>query len=179
MTGLREEIHKVLGHAPDSTPPGKLVRFATSDRRGDLSGWARLFDDGEGGVFGDWRDGISETWQARQPRTEQERRDFAEKVRQNRERAERELAELRAECRQKSTELWDKSKPACADHAYLVAKGIKPHGVRQFGESLLIPVRGSDCTLRGLQFIGPDGSKKFKTGTEMTGSYCSIGLDCH
>jgi len=172
---FREAINKILGYAPDSTPPGKLVRFATSDRRGDLNGWSRLFDDGEGGAFGCWRQGISETWQSRQPLTDQDRREFAERVRLNRERAERELAELRAECRKTSAALWAKAKPANADHAYLVAKGIKPHGIRQFGESLLIPVRGSDGALRGLQFIGPDGSKKFKTGTEITGGYCSIG----
>lgn len=176
MTAVfHEAIKKVLGHAPDSTPPGKLIRFATSGRRGDLSGWARLFDDGEGGAFGCWREGISETWQSRHPLTEQDRREFAERVRLNRERAERELADLRAECRQKSTELWANATPADTDHPYLLAKGVKPQNVRQLGESLLIPVRGSDGTLRGLQFIGADGSKKFKTGTEITGSYCSIG----
>lgn len=175
MTPFQEEIQRAFGHAPDATPPGRLVRFATSDRRGDLSGWARLFDDGEGGAFGCWRQGISEVWQARQPLTDQERREFAERVRLNRERAERELAELRAECRQKSVDLWAKATPADADHPYLVSKQIKPHNIRQMGETLLIPVRGSDGALRGLQFIGPDGSKKFKTGTEMTGSFCSIG----
>lgn len=175
MTLFTDAIRQVLGNAPDSTPPGRLVRFATSDKRNDLSGWARLFDDAEGGAFGCWRQGISETWQARQPLTENDRREFAERVRLNRERAERELAELRAECRDKSVDLWAKATPAGADHPYLLAKEIKPHGVRQLGEGLLIPVRGSDGTLRGLQFIGPDGSKKFKTGTEITGSYCSIG----
>lgn len=168
-------IHRVLGTAPESAPPGRLVRFSTSDKRKDLSGWARLFDDAEGGAFGCWRQGISEVWQARQPLTDQERREFAERVRLNRERAEKELADLRAECRKKSAGLWAEATPADAKHPYLLAKGIRPHGVRQLGESLLIPVRGSDGTLRGLQFIGPDGSKKFKTGTEITGSYCSIG----
>ncbi len=175
MTLFTDAIREVLGHAPDSTPPGKLVRFATSDKRGDLNGWARLFDDEEGGAFGCWRQGISETWQARQPLTESDRREFAERVRLNRERAEKELADLRAECRQKSADLWTEATPANAQHPYLRAKGIKPHGVRQIGENLLVPVRGSDGTLRGLQFIGPDGSKKFKTGTEITDNYCSIG----
>jgi len=175
MSPFVETIQRVLGHAPDSTPPGKWVRFATSDKRGDLNGWARLFDDGEGGSFGCWRQGISEIWQARQPRSEEERREFAERIRQNKERAEKELADLRAECRGKSAKLWEKAKPADPKHPYLVSKGIDAHQIRQIAESLLVPVRGSGGALRGLQFIGPDGSKKFKTGTEITGSYCSIG----
>jgi putative DNA primase/helicase len=39
----------------------------------------------------------------------------------------------------------------------------------------MIPVRGCDGILRGLQFIGPDGSKRFKTGTEVTGGYHAFG----
>jgi putative DNA primase/helicase len=39
----------------------------------------------------------------------------------------------------------------------------------------MIPVRGCDGILRGLQFIGPDGAKRFKTGTEVTGGYHAFG----
>jgi phage/plasmid primase-like uncharacterized protein len=55
-----------LGHAPEVIEPGKLQRFATSDKRGDLAGWCKLFADLRGGVFGDWRAGITETWSARE-----------------------------------------------------------------------------------------------------------------
>lgn len=175
MGSFLEAIRKALGHAPDHIESGRLVRFSTSGRRGDLSGWARLFDDGEGGAFGCWRSGISENWQVRTPHTEEERQKWAEAVRRNRERAERELADLRAECRQKSAKLWERARDVDAGHPYIVAKGIRPFGSKQLRDSLLIPVRGADGELRGIQFIGRDGGKKFKTGTEISGGYHSIG----
>jgi putative DNA primase/helicase len=51
-----------LGHAPEVIEPGKLHRFATSEKRGDDAGWCKLFADERGGVFGCNRSGISETW---------------------------------------------------------------------------------------------------------------------
>ena len=57
-------ILAALGHAPEVIEPGRFHRFATSDRRGDDSGWCKLFDDLRGGVFGCYRQGMSETWSA-------------------------------------------------------------------------------------------------------------------
>ena len=47
-------IQASLGNVPlpSDFVPGKLIRFPTSDRRGDEAGWCKLFDDGTGGVFG-------------------------------------------------------------------------------------------------------------------------------
>lgn len=61
---FRDAIHDRLGYAPDDIEPGKLHRFATCGRRSDLAGWCKLFDDERAGVFGDYRQGISETWSA-------------------------------------------------------------------------------------------------------------------
>jgi putative DNA primase/helicase len=59
---FRDAILTTLGHAPDVIEPGRFLRFGTSDRRGDDAGWCKLFDDLRGGVFGCYRQGISETW---------------------------------------------------------------------------------------------------------------------
>ncbi len=79
---FRMAILAALGHAPKVIVFGKLQRFATSSRRGDSSGWCKLFDDGRGGVFGDWRKGISETWTAcdRRSMTRSERAELARHV---------------------------------------------------------------------------------------------------
>ncbi len=175
MMAFRETILNALGHAPDHMEPGRLVRFATSDRRGDRSGWARLFEDGEGGVFGCWRTGFNDVWQARQPRSDKERQAWLATVRRNRDRVEQETAELRAKCRKKSAELWSLAREVDAQHPYVVAKGITPQGAKQLRNSLLIPVRGAEGVLCGLQFIDSNGAKKFKTGTEVAGNYQSIG----
>lgn len=172
---FREAIHEILGHAPDSTPPGKLVRFATSDRRGDLSGWARMFDDAEGGAFGCWREGVSEVWQARQPRTDQERREFAEKVKAARELADQERAKEQAECRKRSAAAWAAAAPADPAHPYLKAKGVKPYQARQSGGKLLIPVQDVAGTIHGLQAIDAEGVKRFEPGTAKKGNFCPLG----
>jgi putative DNA primase/helicase len=71
-----------LGSAPRTIEPGRLQRFATSDRRGDLAGWCKLFDDLRGGVFGCHRQGICETWGAggRRAMTSQQRAELGRQV---------------------------------------------------------------------------------------------------
>jgi len=171
-----EAIHSQLGYGPSEAElrPGKVIRFATSDKRDDLNGWCILFEDLEGGAFGCWRQGVESTWQARQPRTDEEKAAFKEKVAKAKDEAARHEAEVRAECCRKSAELWDKASPQIA-HAYLETKQVKAHGLRQLGDSLLVPVRDSGGNLRGLQFIGLDGSKKFKSGTALKSCYHSMG----
>ena len=64
LQAFRMAILAILGHAPELIEPGRFHRFGTSDRRGDDAGWCKLFDDMRGGVFGCYRQGISETWSA-------------------------------------------------------------------------------------------------------------------
>lgn len=170
-----DAIRQSTGGAPSEVMPGKMTRFATSDRRGDEAGWCKLFDDGEGGVFGCWRQGISETWQARETHSPEEKRAFAKHVQQARVEAQRLEEHQRTMCREKSAELWDRGRDADAKHAYLLAKGVKPHGLKQLRDTLMVPVRDTAGTLHGIQFIQPDGGKRFKTGTAVAGCYHAIG----
>ena len=66
---FRLAVLACLGHAPDEIEPGRLHRFATSARRSDTAGWCKLFADLRGGVFGCYRQGVSETWSAQDRRT--------------------------------------------------------------------------------------------------------------
>ncbi|HMO48160.1 MAG TPA: toprim domain-containing protein [Rubrivivax sp.] len=77
---FRAAIFEQLGHAPEVIEPDKLHRFATSSRRGDSSGWAKLFEDGRAGVFGDWRTGFSQVWTASSASSRQERAELARQV---------------------------------------------------------------------------------------------------
>lgn len=172
-----EKIREVTGGAPayESLVPLKMIRFATSDRRGDDSGWCKLFEDCESGVFGCWRQGISDNWQSRKNRTPEEQAVFLERVKQAKAEAASIEAELRAKCREKSAKLWEKGRDAEARHHYLATKNIKPHAIRQLSRSLMVPVRDINGVLHGLQFIMPDGTKRFKSGTAVTGCYHAIG----
>ena len=61
---FRATLLEALGYAPAGIDPGRLHRFATSDRPGDSAGWCKLFEDLRGGVFGCYRQGINEAWKA-------------------------------------------------------------------------------------------------------------------
>jgi phage/plasmid primase-like uncharacterized protein len=92
-----DAVRAALGHAPDAVEPGgRLARFSTNARPGDRAGWARLFDDGQAGVYGDFRSGASGAWTARPGRalTAAERAEAAQQVAAAR--AEREAAQRQA-----------------------------------------------------------------------------------
>jgi phage/plasmid primase-like uncharacterized protein len=79
---FRAAILAALGHAPETIEPGRFVRFATSNRRGDSAGWCKLFADQRGGIFGCMRRGLSETWTAadRSMTTREQRATLAHQV---------------------------------------------------------------------------------------------------
>jgi len=136
-----ETIRSITGGAPEyeAVIPGRMIRFATSDRQGDDAGWCRLFEDCEGGVFGCWRQGISEDWQARPTRNADEQTSFKARVKQAKAESARMEAEYRKDCREKSADLWDEAGDVDMKHPYLAAKKIRPFGIRQMRESLLVP----------------------------------------
>ncbi len=55
-------IQATLGYAPQHLEPGRFCRFGPRK-----SGWAKVFSDGFGGVFGDHRQNLSSHWSTRQP----------------------------------------------------------------------------------------------------------------
>ena len=158
---------------------GRLHRIHVSgDRKGSRNGWYVLHPDGPAaGAFGSWKTGTSGTWSAR------ERRDmdgaelarWREKVAREAKRRTLELEQVRQRARAKAARMWRDAAPADPEHPYLRAKRIRPHGIRQVGDELLVRVVDADGTLRGLQRIGPDGRKRFLAGTEVSGGYFPIG----
>jgi putative DNA primase/helicase len=80
-----------------------------------------------------------------------------------------------AEARERTAVIWKAATPADASHPYLARKGIKPHGLRLHKGRLVVRLRDADGVLHSLQFIGPDGTKRFLTGGRVAGCYASIG----
>ncbi|MCX7147537.1 MAG: AAA family ATPase [Sulfuritalea sp.] len=156
---------------------GTLHRFASSGKHGDDAGWYALHDDGiPAGSFGDWRSGFSQTWRADIGRKLTPAEDAAHRAKVEAMRRERDaaIARERAAAVDKAVAIWNAAKPAPVDHAYLTRKTIKPSGARLHGDALVIPMRdGGD--IHSLQFIGPDGGKRFLTGGRVTGCYFTIG----
>lgn len=161
----------------DIESDGKLRRFASNGKKADDAGWYLLHDDGiPAGSFGDWRTGIMQTWRADIGRTLTPAEDAAHRAKVEAMRREREAEETRrkSEAKSKAAAIWQKAEPAPGEHPYLIRKGIKASGAKLHNNALLIPMR-ADGDIHSLQFIGPDGDKRFLTGGRVKGCYFSIG----
>lgn len=71
--------------------------------------------------------------------------------------------------------IWEKSVEASKDHPYLLKKSIQSHIAKQNGNNLVIPIYDDNGSLSSLQYIQPDGTKRFLKGGHTSGSYSLIG----
>src|SRR5688572_23487117 len=98
------------GFAPPSIiEPGRIHRFSTNGKPSDDAGWCKLFTDEFGGVFGDHRSGMQETWRACRDysETQEERSAFTRKVEEARRQREAEDAERRAAAEMRAATIWN------------------------------------------------------------------------
>ena len=164
--------------APDAIhDDGAIHRFSTNGRRGDDSGWYSLHTDGvPAGAFGCWREGMQSTWCAKSDHamTDAEREAHGQRIKSMKAQREADTLATQQQASETAVALWAKADTATA-HTYLTTKGIKPHGVKAFGDKLLIPMRDTAGTLQSLQTIAPDGDKRFHPGGRVKGCYHSIG----
>ena len=174
---------QMAGLAPakvlDLVPDGKLRRYRVEgDKAGSTNGWYVLHSHPIlAGAFGSWKTGESHNWhEARaKPPTAAERAALRKHMKAMQAARDAEQAEVHAQARAEAGRLWQQSRPAANAHGYLQRKRIDPIGIRQLGDMLVIPARGADGVLHTLQFIGPDGGKRFLTGGRIAGSYCALG----
>ena len=87
-----------------------------------------------------------------------------------------ECARRHAEAAQQAHKRLQASFPCSERHAYLSRKGIPALAdIRQDRNGMLIiPVRGSSGTVQSLQYIAPDGTKRFLTGGKVQGGQFAI-----
>ena len=67
----------------------------------------------------------------------------------------------------------------CERHPYLEKKGVLSYGGLRVNDQgiLMLPMYDAQMTIVGIQFISPDGSKKFLTGSKKTGSFFILGQE--
>lgn len=158
---------------------GKIHRFASpDDKTGKRSGWYVLHIDGfPAGSFGSWKTGEQHAWCAKSPSelTPVEQEYNRQRLAQIKKQREEEEAALRADVRIKASKLWDRAGNVDSKHPYLVAKQVKPTGIKQLRGVLVVPLRDAEGTLHSLQFILPDTSKRFLTGGKKRGCFAMLG----
>jgi putative DNA primase/helicase len=188
MDPIREFRNAMLAAGltpPELIEPGKLHRFSTNGKRGDDAGWCRLFPDLAGGVFGDFRSGLSESWQAQRskPFSEAEREAFRRRCEAERQARQDEEAQRHAEAAKRGENILAAADEAPDGHAYAKKKAV-PLGThakrgawpqRNWKDALLLPVFGPDGKLLSVQAIHADGKKDFLKHGRTRGGFYPFG----
>lgn len=158
----------------------RLVRVKTiDDDAGEKTGWYRFWIDPiPHGVYGDWRNGISEKWSSRQE-SELDPQTLAG-VRKAREEAARrdqeERERLQAEAAKEAARIVSQASPAPLAHPYLKAKDIPPlTALLNADGRLVIPMQDEHGAIVSLQYIASDGKKRFLLDGRMYGCFHLIG----
>ncbi|MBC2663832.1 bifunctional DNA primase/polymerase [Novosphingobium flavum] len=84
--------------------------------------------------------------------------------------------ELALKARLEAQRILAEAKPAPANHPYLIAKGVQPHGILiDAAARLVIGLRDIDGTIHTLQRIDAQGKKRFLTGGIKADHFAVIG----
>lgn len=177
------EFARSVGLAPVKSVPdfieGKVARWrGEGDKPGARNCWGVLYTRPDvWGLVGSWRTGEQHHWRekVRPHMSRAERAELQRQMEQARRARADEQEQVHAAAREKAAKLWAVARPATNAHPYLVRKGVHAFGLRQLRERLVIPVRDRFGVLQSLQFIDPDGAKRFVTGGRVAGCYLAIG----
>lgn len=171
------------------TPPdeiildGKLRRFSSgtkgSKHGGDKSGWYICFKDGvPAGKFGCWRAGIELNFIADIGRELTAAEEMANARRYAEARAIRD-SELKKEHETASNtvlKIWTEGIHSTDSHEYLTRKNIKFNGARVTGDGrLMVPLYDVNGEISSIQYIGPDGDKKYHPGGATSNCFWYLG----
>ncbi|MEI7464296.1 MAG: AAA family ATPase [Burkholderiales bacterium] len=159
---------------------GNVHRFdLANEKRGRRSGAYRLYPDGRpAGWFQSHKDarGLFK-WKSNAKPVKMDAetmRRFRQEVAKRKAAQAEQDAKRRATAARCAADTWDGAQPA-VEHPYLLAKGIKAHGIREADGKLLVPLRDTSGRLHSLQSIGPDGEKRFLPDGQTAGCYHAIG----
>lgn len=157
----------------------KIHRFRLAhDKPGKTSGAYKLKEESDGfwvGWVKDWVSGESFGFHTATTRkhSDAEKRRFAELRATSKAEAERRQADEYAAARMRAAKLWSVCSDESDGNEYLLRKQIEAGPARVSRGLLVVPVynRGD---LVGLQYIAPDGTKRFMKDTEKKGGYCEV-----
>ncbi|SFE41225.1 toprim domain-containing protein [Nitrosomonas sp. Nm166] len=166
-----------IAYSGEIIADGRLHRFhIEGHKRGSLNGAYTLHIDGcPAGWFMDFTTGLSQTWNSssssRIPYT------VVKKIKEAKAQREAEIRQKHKEAANKAVSIWRKSKPIARreNHQYLITKQIQQHSARLYHESLVIPIYNESDQLVNLQFISPQGDKRFLYGGRKRGCFHIIG----
>lgn len=82
------------------------------------------------------------------------------------------------EAADRATRIWTSARPAPDDHPYLVAKQAEPLALRMdVGHRLVVPLQDIEGRIRSVEFIAPDGAKRYLAGGAKKGHFTVVGAE--
>ncbi|MAM58716.1 MAG: DNA primase [Salinicola sp.] len=81
----------------------------------------------------------------------------------------------RQEAATRARTVWDAAKPASATHPYLMSRGVPAYGLRQCRRGWLLVPLYAQGELVNVQWILPNGKKRFLKGGQVQGAYSLVG----
>lgn len=132
------------------------------------------------GVYGSWRgspDRVVWTSKSSQVMTGLETAQYHASLEASKVQRENEMKLMHAEAAERAATMLRDAYP-CIDHPYLAKKGVKTvAGLMQSNGDIIVPMYANDSIV-SVQFIKPDGEKRFLTGGKVKGAYlCINGSD--
>lgn len=103
------------------------------------------------------------------------RQAMLEKIEADRKAERLKREELHKEAAKKAKRVWDQAQPADPNHPYLKRKQVKPYGIKQHEETLIVPVMDESGEIISLQRIQADGSKRFLSEGKTKGGFFILG----
>ena len=168
VNNFESEVRAVIGGDPGPIRTDESIhRFSTSGKRGDKSGWYVAYANGDfvAGVFGDWREGLTRNYCSKNgTRTTEETLFFKKSLAD----AEEQRQKVQRKATDRAKFIWRKAADV-ETHLYLETKGIKAHGAKVYKGMLVVPVHDKDGAIISLQYITPDGNKRFLRGGKTSG----------
>ena len=177
-TDFISQIRKHGLNPPAEIFPGKFYRFPGVDKDShNTSGWAKLFENGDAGIFGDWSTDEKYTWfnKDKQPINPEARRKQKTEIKKARQDAEKKQRAIYKEAAKKAREIWNSTPAAENDHPYFDSKNVKSYGLHINNKNLLIPVYTENEEIMSIQQITPNGNKYFLKDSCTKSGFFPIG----
>jgi len=181
MDNFQAEMARTGYGSPGIKADGQIHRFhVEGDKPGSKNGWYIVFTDGNPTiVYGSWKTGETLKWCAKSETTltHQERKAQRLRVEEAKAARDKQLNDAHDKAAEEARKIWAAAKEItdAAEHSYFLEKGVQPYGVRKVGDKIIAPLYDSTGELRSLQYISPDGEKRFLRDGEVSNNYYAIG----
>lgn len=168
---------------------GILHRYKTrEDKQGETSGAYCIFTEGwPAGWVQDWRKGEAITWCLERKNLDEAGHSFFDDERYKKavELSKKHQAELLAQREMEQALASEKARITFEGinsypdirFPYLHNKRVLSYGLKLANNLLLVPLRNINGQVKSLQYISPEGDKKYFPGAQKKGAFFSIALD--